>query len=142
MSCHTLKWVRPAPDAAHSRINGAISRANMARTPPELGLRAYGNEFHDAYQEGRYLLFLRHAVRGSEMETCAEERLTVSTTSLSRSQDWVHHVISLLDAARHQLYRKETAERTILKAASLLRSQLDPPTMREAPNAGGRVLAW
>jgi hypothetical protein len=32
------------------------------------------------------------------METHAEERLAVSTITLGRSQDWVHHVISLLDA--------------------------------------------
>jgi len=32
------------------------------------------------------------------METPAEERLAVSTITLGRSQDWVQHVISLLDA--------------------------------------------
>jgi AraC-like DNA-binding protein len=77
------------------------------------------------------------------MDTYAEERPAVSTITLGRSQDWVHHVISLLDAAMHQLYRKEeTAQGTILKAASLLRQQVDPPAPQEAKDGGGRLLAW
>ena len=77
------------------------------------------------------------------METYAEETLAVSTVTLGRSQDWVHHVISLLDAAMHQLYRKEkTAQGTILKAASLLRQRIDPPAPQEAPDGRGRLLAW
>ena len=77
------------------------------------------------------------------MENYAEERLAVSTITLGRSQDWVHHVISLLDAAMHQLYRKEqTAQGTILKAASLLRQRIDPPAPQEAADGRGRLLAW
>jgi AraC-like DNA-binding protein len=76
------------------------------------------------------------------MDTCAEEKLAVSTT-LGRSRDWVYHVICLLDAAVHQLYSTEnTAHGTILKAASLLRQQMDPPTASEVPNESGRLLAW
>lgn len=77
------------------------------------------------------------------METCAEESLAISTITQGRSHDWVHHVIGLLDAALHQLYSKEkTAHGTILKAASLLRQQIEPPTAREVPNERGRLLAW
>jgi AraC-like DNA-binding protein len=77
------------------------------------------------------------------METYVEERPAVSTITLGRSQDWVHHVISLLDAAVHQLYRTEkTAHGTILKAASLLRQQIDPPAPEQAPDGRGRLLAW
>jgi AraC family transcriptional regulator len=77
------------------------------------------------------------------METYAEDRLAVSTITLGRSQDWVHHVISLLDAAMYQLYRKEkTAERTIVKAASLLRQQVRAPATGEIPDGKGRLLAW
>jgi AraC-like DNA-binding protein len=55
----------------------------------------------------------------------------------------VHHVISLLDSALHQLYSTEkTAHGTILKAASLLRQQIDPPTASDVPNGRGRLLAW
>jgi AraC family transcriptional regulator len=77
------------------------------------------------------------------METCAEERSAVLTITLGRSHDWVHHVISLLDAAMHQLYPQEkTAHGTILKAASLLRQQIDPPAPQEAVDGRGRLLAW
>ena len=77
------------------------------------------------------------------METCADERLAVSTITLGRSPDWVHHVISLLDAAMHQLYNEEkTAHGTLLRAASLLRQQIDPPAAREVPDGRGRLLAW
>ena len=77
------------------------------------------------------------------METYAEDRPAVSTITLGRSQDWVHHVISLLDAALYHLDSKEkTAEGTILKAASLLRQQIDPQTAREVANGRGRLLAW
>jgi AraC family transcriptional regulator len=77
------------------------------------------------------------------METYADERLAVSTITLGRTPDWVHHVFSLLDAAMHQLYNEEkTAHGTILKAASLLRQQIDPPAAREVPGGTGRLLAW
>ncbi len=77
------------------------------------------------------------------MENCAEERPSVSQIALGRSQDWVHHVISLLDAAMRQLYREEkTAEWTILKAASLLRQRIDPPAPLGPDDSRGRLLAW
>ena len=77
------------------------------------------------------------------MDTYAEDRLAVSKITLGRSQEWLHHVISLLDAALHHLDSKEKAvEGTILKAASLLRQQIDPPTAREVVNGKGRLLAW
>lgn len=77
------------------------------------------------------------------MQTYAEETPGVSNITLGRSQDWVHHVISLLDAAMHQLYRTEnTAHGTILKAASLLRQQIDPPAAKVDPDDRGRLLAW
>jgi len=76
------------------------------------------------------------------MESYAGQRMAVSTIAPGRSHDWVHQVINLLDAALHQLYRKEeTARGTILNAASVLRQQLDPPAPQEAPD-GGRLLAW
>jgi AraC family transcriptional regulator len=77
------------------------------------------------------------------MQTYSEDRPAVSTITLGRSQAWVHQVISLLDAAMHQLYRKETtAEGTILKATSLLRQQVSPPATEEVPDGKGRLLAW
>jgi AraC family transcriptional regulator len=86
---------------------------------------------------------MNHAGKRLQMDTYPEERLAVSTITLERSQDWMHHVISLLDAAMHQLFHKEiAAQGTILKAASLLRQQIDPPATREVPDARGRLLAW
>ena len=77
------------------------------------------------------------------METHAEERLAVSTVTLGRSQDWVHHVISLLDAAMHpDLSQGDNSPGAISKAASLLRQQIDPPAPQEAPNGRGRLRAW
>lgn len=76
------------------------------------------------------------------MDTCAEETPAVSIAA-GRSNDWVYHVMSLLDAAMHQLYREEkTAHGTILKAALLLRRQVDPPAPREAPDRIRRLPSW
>jgi AraC family transcriptional regulator len=77
------------------------------------------------------------------MKTYAEDRLASSTITLGRSQDWVLQVISLLDAAMHQIYPQgNKAHGTILKAASLLRQQIDPPAAREDSDETGRLLAW
>jgi len=55
----------------------------------------------------------------------------------------VHDVINLLDAAMHQLYRKEkTAQRAFRKATPLLRQQIDPPAPQRSPDGKGRLLAW
>ena len=47
--------------------------------------------------------FLEACRKRLRMETHAEERLAVSTITLGRSQDWVHHVISLVDAVDEAL---------------------------------------
>jgi AraC family transcriptional regulator len=91
----------------------------------------------------QYFLSSEARRRRHRMKTCTEERPVVSTITLGHSYDWVYHVISLLDAALHQLYPKEkTAHGTILEATSLLRLQIDPPTAREIPNERGRLLTW
>jgi AraC family transcriptional regulator len=67
----------------------------------------------------------------------------VSTITVGASREWVHHVIGLLDVAIHQLYHKEkAAQDTILKAASLLRQQIDPQGPQEVADGRGRLLAW
>jgi AraC-like DNA-binding protein len=77
------------------------------------------------------------------METYAEQRLVVSGITLGRSQDSVHHIINLLDAAMHQLYRKKKpARRTILKAASLLRNQIDPEVAQATRDTRGGLRSW
>jgi AraC family transcriptional regulator len=85
------------------------------------------------------VFFLEAPRKTLRMETYAEQGLAVSTITLGRSQDWVHHVINLLDAAMHQLYRKEkTARGTILKAASLLRNQIEVAQVARETRGGLR----
>jgi AraC-like DNA-binding protein len=69
--------------------------------------------------------------------------LAVSNLGARRSREWVHHVITLLDAAVSELSDQEQAAQcTILRATSLLRQQIDPPARQEAPDGTGRLLAW
>jgi AraC family transcriptional regulator len=77
------------------------------------------------------------------METYAQERPPASTLTLERSQNWLHHIIGLLDAAVHELCGKEiAAQASLIKAAALLRRQIDPPARQAAPDGRGRLLAW
>jgi AraC family transcriptional regulator len=77
------------------------------------------------------------------MDICTEWRPAISAITSGRSPDWVHHVIKLLDAALHQMHNKEkAASETILRAASLLRQQLNPPAARQSLAGGGYLLAW
>jgi AraC family transcriptional regulator len=60
-----------------------------------------------------------------------------------RSHEWMHRVISLLEAAVGQLHNQlHPAQGTLLEAASLVRQQIDPPTAGEIRDGGGRLLAW
>jgi len=72
-----------------------------------------------------------------------EALAAVSKLGALRSQEWVHRVISLLEAAVDQLHNQaHPAQGKLLEAASLLRQQIDPPAAREVPNGRGRLLAW
>jgi AraC family transcriptional regulator len=71
------------------------------------------------------------------------EPLAVATLGVSRSCEWVHRVISLLEVAVGQLHNQvHPAQGTLLKATSLLRQQIDLPAAREVPHGSGRLLAW
>jgi AraC-like DNA-binding protein len=71
------------------------------------------------------------------------EILPVSRLGATRSRDWVHRVIRLLDAAVLQLRHQEhAAHSTVLEAASLLRQQIAPQAAEEAPGDRGRLLLW
>ena len=77
------------------------------------------------------------------MEGHLEETLAVSKLGATRAREWMHRVISLLDAAVGQLHDQEhAAQGTVLEAASLLRQQVHPPAAAEVPDARGRLLAW
>jgi transcriptional regulator GlxA family with amidase domain len=61
----------------------------------------------------------------------------------SRSGDWMHDVIALLDAAIGHLHQEQAAHGAILEATSLLRRQVDPPAAARAANNGTEhLLAW
>jgi hypothetical protein len=53
------------------------------------------------------------------------------------SHEWVPHVIALLDAAVSHLDHQQAVHGTILKAASLLRKQIDPEVAQAAPDKTG-----
>jgi AraC family transcriptional regulator len=60
----------------------------------------------------------------------------------TQPHEWVHHVIALLDAAVCQLDHEEAVHGTILKAASLLRKQIDPEVAQAAPDTRPGLRAW
>jgi AraC family transcriptional regulator len=71
------------------------------------------------------------------------ETLAVSTLGATRSHEWMHRVISLLEAAVGQLRDQEhPAQGTLLEATSLLRQQIHPSAAGEAPDGRERLLAW
>ena len=77
------------------------------------------------------------------MEGHLEETLAVSKRGAMRSREWMHRVISLLEAAVGQLHdQKHAAQGTLLEAASLLRQQVPPPAPGEVAGGSGRLLAW
>jgi AraC family transcriptional regulator len=76
------------------------------------------------------------------MDGLLGETLAVSTLGATRSREWMHRVISLLEAAVGQLPNQvHPAQGTLLEATSLLRQHIDPPAAREVPGTA-RLLAW
>jgi AraC family transcriptional regulator len=77
------------------------------------------------------------------MDGRLEQTLAVSNLGATRSCEWMHQVISLLEAAVGQLRGQEhPAQGTLLEAASLLRRQVHPPAAGEVPDGRERLLAW
>jgi AraC family transcriptional regulator len=77
------------------------------------------------------------------MDGHLEQRLAVSTLSAARSREWMHQLISLLEAAVGQLHdREHPVQGTLLEAASLLRQQVQPPAAGEVADGRERLLAW
>jgi AraC family transcriptional regulator len=58
------------------------------------------------------------------------------------SREWLPRVLTLLDAAIHQLHHQQEAHTTILMATSLLRRETDPGSARQGPGGKGCLLAW
>jgi AraC family transcriptional regulator len=76
------------------------------------------------------------------MDTCVGEMRSAANTGLTGPPKWVHHVIALLDAAACQLDHEQAVHGTILRAASLLRKQIDLEVAGGAPERRGGLLAW
>src|ERR1700733_11893242 len=77
------------------------------------------------------------------MEVHFGEILAVSNLGAARSREWMHRVITLLEAAVGQLHDQEhSAQGTLLEAATLLRQQIDPSGDGEVPDERGCMLAW
>ncbi len=77
------------------------------------------------------------------MEGHLGETLAVSKPGATRSREWMHRVITLLEAAVGQFHDQEhPAQGRLLEAASLLRQQIHPPAAGEVPDGRGRLLAW
>jgi AraC family transcriptional regulator len=84
-----------------------------------------------------------HSLNRSTMETHLEDTPVVSKLGATRSREWMHRVMGLIEATLCQLHElKHPAPGTLLEAASLLRQQIHPPPMGEAPDGRGRLLAW
>jgi AraC family transcriptional regulator len=77
------------------------------------------------------------------MDGQLEETMAVPKLGTTQSREWMHRVISLLEAAVGQLHDQvHPAQGTLLEATSLLRQQIDPPATREVSDGTGRLLAW
>ena len=77
------------------------------------------------------------------MEAHLEDTLAASTLGATRSREWTHRMMGLLEAAVGQLHDlKHPAQGTLLEAASLLRLQIRPPLAGDAPDGRGRLLEW
>jgi AraC family transcriptional regulator len=60
-----------------------------------------------------------------------------------QTQDWMHQVIALLNAAIGHLHQEQAAHGPILEATSLLRRQVDAQPVEGAADDGKeRLLAW
>ena len=76
------------------------------------------------------------------MDMCVGEALAGSQVSARQSQELLHHVIALLDAAAGQLNHEPLVHGTIRQAASLLRKQIYPEVGAAAPDRRGGLRAW
>jgi AraC family transcriptional regulator len=66
-----------------------------------------------------------------------------SNLAKALSGEWIHQVITLVEAALGHLHNQvHPAQGTLLEAASLLRQQVDPPASRDVCDGRGRLLTW
>jgi AraC family transcriptional regulator len=77
------------------------------------------------------------------METHLEDCLAVSKLGATRSREWMHRVMRILEAVAGQLRDlRHPAQGQLLEAASLLRQQINPLPAREISDRGVRLQPW
>jgi AraC family transcriptional regulator len=77
------------------------------------------------------------------MEAHLEDTLAAATLGATRSREWTHRMMGLLEAAVGQLHDLgHPAQGTLLEATSLLRLQIRPALAGDAPDGRGRLLEW
>src|ERR1700722_6581322 len=77
------------------------------------------------------------------MDGQIHETLAIPKLGATRSREWMHRVVSLLEAAVGQLHDPvHPAQEALLEARSLLRQQINPSAAQEVPDGTGRLLAW
>jgi AraC family transcriptional regulator len=76
------------------------------------------------------------------MSTYPGDTRAVAKVASTGSREWVHHIIALLDVAACQLDHGQAVHGTILRAASLLRKQIDPEVAQATPKRGGGLRGW
>jgi AraC family transcriptional regulator len=77
------------------------------------------------------------------MDGHLEGTLEESKLGATRPREWMHRVITLLEAAVGQLHDQgHPAQGALLEAASLLRQQAHPTAAKEVPSGNGSLLAW
>jgi AraC-like DNA-binding protein len=77
------------------------------------------------------------------MQTQICETQAIQKIGQSRSSNWLHDVIALLDVAIGHLHQEQEAHGAILEATSLLRRQVDPQPLEGAADDGKeRLLTW
>jgi AraC family transcriptional regulator len=77
------------------------------------------------------------------MEGPLQETLEISKLRAMRSREWMHQVITLLEAAVGQLHEQEhPAQGPLLEATSLLRQQTHPKAATGVSDGSACLLAW
>jgi ATP/maltotriose-dependent transcriptional regulator MalT len=111
-------------------------RACAVAIPSLLGTIGSGKFDSDAIAAGVWR-------KAPVMEGHLGERLAVSHLGTTQSREWMHRLVTILEAALGQLRDQlHPAQGMLVEAASLLRQQIDPPASREVPDGRGRLLAW
>jgi AraC family transcriptional regulator len=77
------------------------------------------------------------------LEIQFKDTVLVARLSATRSREWMHRMMSLLEAAVGQLHElKHPAQGTLLEAASLLQQHIQPQPVGAVPDGRGLLASW